>query len=252
MPIAGRIGSAITASKSSTNCDWTSARSTVRRNTTNTCAAFLDSSHDRKPRISRETRGGRPSRPLSERRHCCSPRGTTWVVARAAQLELGEVMLVRFVMATRWPMISSANCCGRRQAKTSPRPLGIEIFGQRLLDDAVRHAELESAPVAFVDIEVVARWRIRPCCIASRTPPAILVRYWPKSESPIRRSCGLYEVNGVVEEDEHGCGSCGSGGCGSCGTGGCSSCSSGAARTSRRTSPSCASKWNQRNRVALL
>jgi hypothetical protein len=191
-------------------------------------------------------------------RFCCAAdtalvRGTTVVVRGRRSLELGEVMLAvrngntvadEFVGDLLRPATSEDFAAAARN----------RVFGQRLLDDAVRHAEQSSAPVAFVDIEVAldgVSAVLHGLRTASGDLDSLLAEVG-ESHSTILR---LYEVNGVVEEDDHGCGSCGSGGsggCGTCGAGGCSSCSSGASKDLEAYFAELREQMNQRNRVALL
>jgi hypothetical protein len=177
-------------------------------------------------------------------------RGTTVVVRGRRSLELGEVMLA----------VRNGNTVADDFIGELLRPATNEdfaaaarnrVFGQQLLEEAVVRAERSSAPVAFVDVE-----------ISLDGASAVLhgLRTAPGDIGPLMAAVGethstivrLYEVNGVVEEDEHGCGSCGSGGCGSCGTGGCSSCSSGAGRELEAYFGELREQMENRNRVALL
>src|SRR5207302_10737304 len=104
------------------------------------------------------------------------------------------------------------------------------VLGLRLFEYAVARAESRGVPVSIVDVEV-----------ALDGQSALLhgLRLGPGDCGGLLSDIGdehhviarLFELNEPVAEDEHGCGSCGSGesgGCGSCGGGGCSSCSSGA------------------------
>jgi hypothetical protein len=177
-------------------------------------------------------------------------RGTTVVIRGRRSLELGEVIL-----AVRNGNTVADDFIGEllRPARDEDFAAAARnrVFGQQLLEEAVVRAERASAPVSFVDVE-----------ISLDGASAVLhgLRTAPGDLGPLMAAVGdvhstivrLYEVNGVVEEDDHGCGSCGSGGCDSCGTGGCSSCSSGAGRELTEYFAELREQMDQRNRVALL
>jgi hypothetical protein len=178
-------------------------------------------------------------------------RGATVVVRGRRGLELGHVLIP---IATDRPslpdefvgeLVRIASNGDLSQHEQNRR------LGQKIFETAVHRAEARAAPVSFVDVEV-----------ALDAGSAVLhgLRLGDGDLGPLLEELGdehslivrLHEVNGQVAEDEHGCGSCGSGGCGSCGSGGCSSCSSGAAKELADYFAGLRAQMESHHRVALL
>ncbi|HEY1376054.1 MAG TPA: hypothetical protein VGF55_04640 [Gemmataceae bacterium] len=129
---------------------------------------------------------------------------------------------------------------------------------QRLFVDGCRLSDDRGLPLAVVDVEVF---------LDGRQALLHAVRLGACDEGPLLAELGdrhglvvrLYDLTAepAVAEDEHGCGSCGSGGCGeggcgSCGDGGCGSCSAGGAKELETYFASLRAQMEQRHRVALL
>src|SRR5205823_2900968 len=113
-------------------------------------------------------------------------------------------------------------------------------LGRKLFEDGSRWADSHCLPLAMVDVEIL---------LDGQQALLHAVRLGPCEEGPLLAELGdrhglivrLYDLAAepAVEEDDHGCGSCGSGGCGEggcgdCGSGGgggggCGSCSAGGA-----------------------
>jgi hypothetical protein len=179
------------------------------------------------------------------------PRGTTVVVRGRRGLELGDVMLHapgdRALLPDDYVGDLLRTATDDDLAATARN----RAFGQRLFDAASAWAEKMAAPVSFVDVEVALDGTavvLHGMRLAPGDVGPLLTQLGEEHSIVVR----LYEVNGTVEEDEHGCGSCGSGGCGSCGAGGCSSCSSGAGKELANYFAQLRTQMESRNRVALL
>jgi cell fate regulator YaaT (PSP1 superfamily) len=179
-------------------------------------------------------------------------RGATVVIRGRRGLELGKVLQQSSANQLRLDdeyigdLLRPASTDDLESANQS------RTYGQVLFQDAVRRAEAKALPISIVDVEVAL----------DRTSAVLHgLRFAPGDFEPLLATLGeehhlivrLYEVNGTVEEDEHGCGSCGSkGGCSSCGAGGCSSCSSGAGRELAAYFAELRSQMENRNRIALV
>jgi hypothetical protein len=100
--------------------------------------------------------------------------------------------------------------------------------GTRLLDRAAALAGELGLPLDFFDVEVLldgahaVLHQVRAAACDVRPLVSTLSREFDLQVS-------LADLAAPAEE-EHGCGSCGSGGCGSCGSGGCGSCGSASPR----------------------
>jgi hypothetical protein len=178
-------------------------------------------------------------------------RGTTVVVRGRRGLELGRVLIPIAPDRSTLP----DEFVGELVRLASDGDLSLQEknreFGQKLFETAVHRAVARAAPVSFVDVEV-----------ALDAGSAVLhgLRLGDGDLGPLLEELGLehslivrlYEVNGPVAEDEHGCGSCGSGGCGSCASGGCSSCSAGAAKELADYFAGLRAQMENQHRVALL
>jgi hypothetical protein len=179
-------------------------------------------------------------------------RGTTVVVRGRSGMELGDVMLA----ASSERALLPDDFVGELLRPATEDDLAAvarnRVFGQRLFDAATLRADALAAPISFVDIEVAldgASAVLHGLRLAAGDVGPLLAELGEEHSLIVR----LYEVNGTIEEDEHGCGSCGAeGGCGSCGTGGCSSCSSGAGKELATYFAELRSQMENRNRVALL
>jgi hypothetical protein len=179
-------------------------------------------------------------------------RGATVVVRGRGGLELGDVMLA----AAGDRALLPDDFVGELVRPATEDDLAAvarnRVFGQRLFDAATLRADAMAVPMSFVDVEVALDGSsavLHGLRLAPGDVGPLLARLGEEHALVVR----LYEVNGTIEEDEHGCGSCGSeGGCGSCGTGGCSSCSSGAGKELASYFAELRAQMENRNRVTLL
>lgn len=184
-------------------------------------------------------------------------RGAPVVVRSCRGLELGEVL-----------------CPSRPDRLTLPDPVVGELvrpassgdleaahrhhaLGRQMFDDATKRAEARCLPLALVDIEVF---------LDGRQALLHAIKLGPCDEGPLLGDLGdryslilrLYDLSAepaVAVEEEHGCGSCGSGGgCGDggCSSGGCGSCSAGGAKELTNYFAGLREQMEQVHRVALL
>lgn len=179
-------------------------------------------------------------------------RGDSVVVRSRRGLELGEVLLTSEANRPRLDdefVGDLLRPASKDDLETVRHNREIE---QRLFQAVLSLIERDAVPLSLVDLE-----------LSLDRSSAVLhgLRFAPGDIQPLLATVGeehqlivrLYEVNGTVAEDEHGCGSCGSeGGCGSCGAGGCSSCSSGAGRELAEYFAELRSQMETRNRIALV
>jgi hypothetical protein len=183
-------------------------------------------------------------------------RGAAVVVRSRRGLELGEVL-----------------CPSRPERPTLPDPIVGDLLrsataddlgaadrhrelGRRVFDDGALWADVHALPMALVDVEIF---------LDGRGALLHAVRLGEFDEGPLLADLGdrhglivrLYDLHAdptIEEDDEHGCGSCGSGGCGEggCSTGGCGSCSSGGAKELTNYFATLREQMEQVHRVALL
>jgi hypothetical protein len=179
------------------------------------------------------------------------PRGSTVVVRGRRGLELGHVMLAADGDRPLVPdefvgeLVRPANA---DDLATHDRH---RLLGQRLIETAAERAAQLSAPVSFVDVEVALDGEsavLHALRLAPGDVGPLLVEIGDELSLIVR----LCELNKPIEEDEHGCGSCGTGACGSCGSGGCSSCSAGAGSELAAYFAGLRAQMENHHRLALL